>query len=164
MVTRKLAWSLVVIALLFFLSAFMFQGTGQDRVTGVRAHEAWPEGCTLATLHGTYGAWEQGMFTGQVGPNPPGTQVAIVAIGTLDGAGNISGTWRGSFSGSVVPPTPFIGTYTVNPDCTYSDEFSPGGPGFVLHHWGVISDHGNEIHYIYSDTGTVVSGTLKKSW
>jgi len=166
MVTRKLAWSLVLMGLLLFLSVSIFEGRGQDPVPGVRTEEASSGGCSLATLHGTYGVWEQGTFVGKVGPNPPGPYpVDIVASATFDGAGNMSGTWSGSFGGVVSPPAPFTGTYTVSPDCIYSDEFSPGIPGFVLHHWGTMVGGGifQEIHYIYTDAGTVMSGTVKKA-
>ncbi len=158
MVTRKPAWSLVLMALLVFLSASVFKSSGQDRATGVKPHEDWSGVCSVATTQGTYGVWEEGQ-------NPPGTPVVIVGSVTFDGAGNMSGTWSGSFGGNVVPPTPFTGTYTVSPDCTYSDEFSPfpNNPSVVFHHWGTIIGHGKEAHYIYSDAGTVISGTAKKS-
>jgi hypothetical protein len=165
MVTRKLAWLLVLMALFLFLPASMFKGRGQDRVPGLKADEASSGGCSLATLQGTYGVWEQGTFVGKIDGNPPGIQVAIVGRVTYDGAGNLSGTWFGSFGGSVTPTLPVTGTYTVSPDCIYSDEFSPGGPGFFLHHSGPIVGEGKsqEVHYIYTDAGTVMSGTAQRA-
>jgi hypothetical protein len=164
MVTRKLAWSLLLMGLLLFLPVSIFEGRGQGPVPGVRMEEASSGGCSLATIHGTYGVWEQGTFVGKIDGNPPGILVAIVGRVTYDGAGNLSGTWFGSFGGSVTPTLPVTGTYTVSPDCIYSDEFSPG-PGLVLHHSGPIVGGGifQEVHYIYTDAGTVMSGTLKKA-
>jgi hypothetical protein len=151
--------------LLLFLPASIFEGRGQDPVPGLRTEEASSRTCSLATVEGTYAVWEQGTFVGKIDGNPPGILVAIVGRVTYDGAGNLSGTWFGSFGGSVTPTLPVTGTYTVSPDCIYSDEFAPGGPGFFLHHSGPIVGHGifQEIHYIYTDAGTVMSGTLKKA-
>ena len=166
MLTRKLAWSLVLVGLLLFLPASIFEGRGQDGVPRVTTDDASLGGCSLATIQGTYGIWEQGTFVGKIDGNPPGIQVAIVGRVTYDGAGNLSGTWFGSFGGNVTPTLPVTGTYTVSPDCIYSDEFSPGGPGFVLHHSGPIVGGGSlfqEVHYIYTDAGTVMSGTAKRA-
>jgi hypothetical protein len=151
-------------ALFLFLAASMFKGRGQGLVPVAKADDESSGGCSLATVHGTYGVWEQGTFVGKIDGNPPGILVAIVGSVTYDGAGNLSGTWFGSFGGNVTPTLPATGTYTVTPDCIYSDEFSPG-PGLVLHHSGPIVGGGihQEVHYIYTDAGTVMSGTLKKA-
>jgi len=165
MVTRKLAWLLLLMAALVFLAASMFKGRGQGLVPVAKADEVSPGECSLATIKGTYGVWEQGTFVGKIDGNPPGILVAIVGSVTYDGAGNLAGTWFGSFGGGVTPWSPATGTYTVSPDCIYSDEFAPGGPGFVLHHSGTIVGRGifQEVHYIYTDTGTVMSGVAKKA-
>jgi hypothetical protein len=164
MVTRKLAWSLVLIALLLFLPASIVEVRGQDPVPGVTTDEASSRGCSLARLQGTYGFFEHGRYVGQIGQLPPGPfPVAIAGSVTDDGAGNLSGTYTGSFGGVIVS-APFTGMYTVNPDCTYSDEFAPG-PGLVLHTAGTISGDGmfQETDYIYTDAGIVMSGTSKKA-
>ena len=169
MVVRKLAGLLILAGWLFFVAAFLFNSSGQCRAAAANQDEAWSRGCSLATFQGTYVAWEEGTFVGKVGPNPPGPfPVAIVARVTFNGAGKESGTWSGTFGGVVSPPTPFTGTYTVNPDCTFSDEFSPSpsDPSFALHHWGTTTGYGmyQEVHYIYTDAGTVMSGSAKKAW
>jgi hypothetical protein len=85
------------------------------------------------------------------------------ATPTYDGAGNFSGTYTLSVGGAIVPGT-FTGTYTVNPDCTYSDEFTPL-PSVVVHHAGTITGEGllQEIDYIYTDAGVVIFGRAIKA-
>jgi hypothetical protein len=104
------------------------------------------------------------MVVGQLpGLPPPPFPFAASATPTYNGAGKFSGTFNASFGGVIVPGK-FTGTYTINPDCTYSDEFTPL-PGLVIHHAGTITGDGmfREIHYIYSDAGLVISGTAKKT-
>jgi hypothetical protein len=149
MTIRKLAWSLLLVALLLSFPALVVEAKGE---------------CSLATLNGTYGALDQGTVLGQLpGFPPPPFQVAITGIVTYDGAGNLSGTATGIFGGGITGG-PVTGTYTVKPDCTYSDEFTPL-PGLVLHHVGTISAGGilREIDYIYADAGVDIAGTAKKT-
>lgn len=164
MVAKRLAWSLVLIALVLFLRASVVEVRGQDPVPDVTTGDTSSSGCSVATLQGTYGFFEQGTYVGKIGPFPPGPfPVAIVGSVTYDGAGNLSGAYTGNFGGFIVS-APFTGTYTVNRDCTYSDEFAPG-QGLLLHTAGSISGRGmfQEIHYIDTDTGIAVSGTSKKA-
>lgn len=164
MVARRLVWSVVLIALVVFLRASVVEVRAQDPVPGVTMGDTSSGGCSLATLLGTYGFFEQGTYVGQIGPFPPGPfPVAIVGSVTYDGTGNLSGAYTGNFGGFILS-APFKGTYTVSPDCTYSDEFAPG-PGLLLHTAGTISGRGmfQEIHYIGTDTGIVMSGTSKKA-
>ncbi len=119
--------------------------------------------CSLATLNGTYGVWEQGT----IAPAPPELPIPIVmaALATYDGAGNLSGTFQASLGGLPVPGT-FSGTYTVASDCTYTETFVADPPGGApLHVSGVITGQGTfrEIHYIYTDLGRVISGVAKKT-
>ena len=164
MATRKTGWSLTLVALLFSLLVPVVQAQGQELSAGVKAVKAPSRGCSLATLKGTYGVWEQGTVVGDLpGFPPPPWLFANSAKATYDGTGNLSGTYTGSFGGAIVPGT-FTGTYGVNPDCTYSDEFTPL-PGFVVHHAGTITGAGVslQIDYIYTDAGLVISGTTRKA-
>jgi hypothetical protein len=164
MITRKVGWSLVVIALLLFLRACGVEVKGQDPVLGAATAGASSSSCTLATLQGPYAFFEQGTYVGKIGPFPQGPfPVAIVGSVNYDGAGNLTGTYTGNFGGFVVS-APFTGTYTVSTNCAYSDEFAPG-PGLLLHTEGTISGGGlfQEIHYMDTDTGIVMSGTSKKA-
>ena len=130
MVTRKLARSLLLLGLLFLL------------LIGVRTAKAAPEGCSQATLKGNYGSFEQGTVIVDLGspfPAPP-FPVALTAIDTYDGKGNVSGTYWASFGGMPVSG-PFTGTYTVYPDCTYSDTITPEGES-PSHRVGTITGEG----------------------
>lgn len=151
MVTRKRGCSLLLVVLLF--PPLIAVGTAKAS-----------SDCSLATLRGAYGVLEQGTIVGQFpGLPPPPFPFANTANGTYDGAGNFSGTFTASFGGAIVPGT-FTGTYTVKPDCTYSDEFTPL-PGLVAHHQGTITGSGvfQQIAYIYKDAGLIISGTAKKA-
>ncbi len=162
MVRKKQVWSLVLIALLLFLPTSILKGGGQHPALGVPGEGAGPSACSLATLQGTYGFSEQGTYVGKIALFPPGPfPVALAGIITYDGAGNLSGTYTGSFGGYIAS-APFTGTYNVDSDCSYSDQFSPG-PGLTLHTAGSISGEGmfQEIHYMDTDAGIVLSGT---SW
>jgi hypothetical protein len=71
--------------------------------------------CSLARAAGTYGVSDSGTVIG-IGPR------AAVALLTLDGAGNITGSVTASLNGSVSTGT-LSGTYTVNSECTGSTTF-----------------------------------------
>ncbi|MFB3923391.1 MAG: hypothetical protein ACE145_16845 [Terriglobia bacterium] len=164
MTTRKAAWLLVLIALLLFVPASLVEARGKGPAPGLASGGDSPKVCSLATLEGAYGFFEQGTYVGKIGQFPPGPfPVAIAGSISYDGAGNLSGTYTGSFGGYIASAS-FTGTYLVDPDCTYSDEFSPG-PGLVLHTAGSISGEGmfQEIHYVGTDAGIVMSGTSRKT-
>jgi uncharacterized repeat protein (TIGR01451 family) len=119
--------------------------------------------CSLKTLKGTYGVLEQGTVMVQLPgfPPPPGL-VAISGVRTYDGAGKLSGSFMASYNGAVVPGT-VTGTYSVEPDCTYSDEIILSVPGIAVHRAGTISGIGifRELHYD-TDAGLAMVGTVKR--
>jgi hypothetical protein len=121
--------------------------------------------CSPATLKGTYGVWEQGTFLAQLPglPTPPFPVVNVV-IASYDGAGNFSGKYTASYGGVTVPGT-FSGTYTVNADCTYSDQFTPSPGAGALHHAGTITGGAlsQQINYIYTDPLLVAWGTARRT-
>jgi len=126
---------------------------------------AWadsPGGCSLATLKGTYGGLDQGTILLDFGaPFPPAPfQGIVVGSTTYDGAGNLSINYMANFGGLILPGTA-TGTYTVNSDCTYSDEV----PSTDSHRVGVISGHGmlQELHVMFTDFWVVGSGIRKKT-
>ena len=153
MVTRKLARSLLLLGLLFPV------------LIGVTTVTASPGNCSLATLKGKYGSLEQGTVVVDLGAPfpPPPWPVALTAIDTYDGKGNLSGTYWANFGGIPVSG-PFTGTYIVNPDCTYSDTITPEGES-PSHRVGTITGEGidQELQTIYTDAWLVAFGTAKKT-
>ena len=129
--------------------------------------------CSLATLKGRYGVLEQGEFVATIPLPPPlpplfpkGPFVNTANV-TFDGAGHLSGEYIAVIGDGTVRQGDFSGTYTVGSDCKYTDEFTVTGtpvPGLTLHHQGSIAGEGmlQEVHYVYTDPISVVSGTGKK--
>lgn len=174
MLHRKVDWSSRLVAVLVFLPAFLVALAlfhpalvveGQAHApAAVAADRDWDEKCSLETLEGTYGDFEQGTVLAPFpGFPPPPFPVVLSGIVTYDGAGHISATYTASFGGMILPATA-TGKYIVKPDCTYSDTITePNGPGG--HHVGTITGEGmlQEVHFVYTDPWLVASGTLKKT-
>jgi hypothetical protein len=121
------------------------------------------EGCSLATLEGSYGFAADEFFTS--GPVPASisafTPVAAIGVDTFDGAGNLSGSITGSFGGLIFT-SPLSGTYTVNADCTGSATVTETNGGFVIHFSFVIVDHGRQLRNLATDPGAVSFATAVK--
>lgn len=135
------------------LCLFLFQG----RAAG--------EKCSNATLKGTFGVLERGtMFIQLFEDVTPPMAFSNVALATYDGQGNFSGTYTASDNGVVVSDT-FSGTYTVNPDCTMTDDFTIQPFGAPAHHAGAIVRHGAqmEVDFIYNDPWIAASGIAKRT-
>jgi hypothetical protein len=118
------------------------------------------DGCSNATLNGTYGFRAVGTLV----PLPPPALIAIVGTQTFDGNGGFTGSQMVSINGNLpVPPLPsnIAGTYQVNPDCTGTFSFQPF-PGVTDHFFFVIDDNRKEFQVIQTDTGTVVTATARK--
>jgi hypothetical protein len=152
MVTRKLAWSLLLLELPFSL------------LIGVTTVNGSPRNCSQATLKGTYGDLEQGTVVMDVGFGTPPFPVALSAIVTYDGEGNVSAKSTAAFNGVTITGGA-TGTYAVNPDCTYSDEMTPYPSGPVSHHAGIITGEGlsQQVDFVYTDPWLVAFGTLRKT-
>ncbi len=123
--------------------------------------------CSLATLKGAYGALERGQAVAAAPPVFPQGPFVNTANATFDGAGHFWGKYTAVIGDGTIRTGDFSGNYTVGPDCTYSDEFVVTGTpvtGLTLHHQGSIAGEGmsQEVHYIYKDPISVVSGTLRK--
>ena len=99
-----------------------------------------------ATLSGSYIT----KAVGFAGGNP----VAVVGISTYDGKGNFQFSATISQNGTIVRGGG-PGTYTVNRDCTGTQDF---GPGFA-HYDFVVSENGDKVIYIQTDTGTTITVT-----
>lgn len=114
--------------------------------------------CSVANLRGSFGFQISGKnnFFGQF---------AFSGRFAADGKGNItSGTGTESVAGDVVSGVPFIGTYTINPDCTgkaiitfvRSDNQQQAGLDFTI-----VND-GKGIMFMSSDQQTIETGTAQK--
>jgi hypothetical protein len=101
--------------------------------------------CTSRTAAGTWGFTTTGSIPG-IGP------VAATGIFTQDESGNITGTQTRSLNGAIADET-FMGTATVNPDCTGTDtiQIFEGGDlvrTSTLH--VVLDDNGREARAIFT--------------
>lgn len=102
--------------------------------------------CSKASLKGVYG-----YFHGR--PGGIGTAVTVL-VGqiTADGAGNVSGSWTDSVTGTIQSGT-FSGTYSISNNCTGSltlnnEDQSPA-------HFNLVLDDGNKgFQMLQTDSGT----------
>lgn len=128
----------------------------------VTESQAWAQGrCSVATLKGSYGVVEQGTVIADIGmPIPVPFPTANVAIVTYDGAGNLSATYTASYGGGILKGS-VTGTYTVAPDCTYTDSV----PTVHLERAGVITGEGmqQELRTIYTVPWIVGGGTRRRT-
>jgi hypothetical protein len=112
--------------------------------------------CDQRTVAGTYGFQGQGTL-GLGTPQP--IPAAETGVATADGAGNLTGNVTFSLGGQILN-TPFTGTYQVNPDCTISETISFGTQ--TRHQQGVVVDRGQQIDFIDTDPGTVLTRVAKR--
>jgi hypothetical protein len=154
-----------LVALLFSLLTLIADAKGQEYPAEAKPYEASRGRCSQATLKGTYGYLEEGTivvpFDGL--PLTPPFPTVTSGIAVYDGKGHSSGTWAASLGGVIMTGT-YTGTYTVSPDCTYSDELTIL-PGLAIHDAGTITGEeiSQEVHYIRTDAGRVIVGTTRKT-
>ncbi|HEV2381606.1 MAG TPA: hypothetical protein VG206_17660 [Terriglobia bacterium] len=108
--------------------------------------------CTTATISGKYGYAIQGLIY------QTGSLIPFAEAGSLTADGN--GNFTGSEIYSEGTPTPrsSYGTYTVNSDCTGAAHFADTGSQVSF----VVTANGQQVDFIESDAGTVISGTAKR--
>jgi hypothetical protein len=126
------------------------------------AGEAAAQGCSNATLRGTYGIQLEGTR-----PVPPamggGTEAVIgVVTRTYDGQGTFTqiDNIKGSVTG-ITPDRPGSGTYQVNADCSGSTDFQPA-PGTTIAEKIVIVEGGAEIWSITTTPLVMVTAVQKR--
>jgi hypothetical protein len=96
------------------VSTVVFFATLLLALAAVAAAQVQPAcNCTAAKVAGEWGYSETGTVIGPNGPIP----YASLGRFTLDKAGNYTGSRTASVGGNIQPAT-FIGTATVNSDCT----------------------------------------------
>lgn len=125
-------------------------------VAGGGAANEWPEwegaagagparqGCSEATLRGSYGIQIQG--TRPSSPGGPVETVVGVVMRHYDGSGVFTqiGNIKGSISGWT-PDVSSSGTYEVYPDCTAAAFLAPA-PGVLIEERMVITERGNVLY------------------
>ena len=119
------------------------------------------EGCSVASLNGSYGIQSTGSIValGPIGP------VAEAGIIKFDGTGGVSQTTTVSTNGFIIPNRSSLsGTYLVNPNCTGELVLVlpvPGGTITSTAHF-VIVDHGKEIRLVNTGAGRVIVGNARR--
>lgn len=156
---RRSIWSTVVC---LAVSVMVLVLAGNKHPGGLVAKVYAQDGCSLRTLHGSYGAAGDGLIT--TGP-PPVTSsdtipIAVAGVQTFDGTGNFSASNTTNLGGLVFTSTA-VGTYTVNADCTGSVTSNVSN-GEVIHFNIVIVDHGRQILNVSTDPNIVAFGRAIK--
>ena len=122
--------------------------------------KAQNRGCSNSIIKGTFAFTASGSVT-----SPPALAGAIAEIGTqtFDGAGGTTGTATLSSNGNIIPVT-WIGTYTVNPDCTgtYTLLISPFG--VTVRSSFVVGNNGTEFLAIETEPGFIILRTGRRQF
>ena len=134
-------------------------------VHGGAAKTRAKNGCSNATLEGTYGL----RSTGTVASGPTAGPIGIVGIISYDGAGQLTATLTQRVSGASGPTTlekvPYVGTYSVGPDCSVDDVWHNLSNGTSSAHESAIVDHGNGFFIIGTSAGpSIVTGEARKQF
>ena len=145
------AGTLVAVLLCLALTS---TGRGQEiKTNGAPPANGQAKKCTNETPKGTYGFYGNGTFL----PGNPDGEIAgpytTVGLINFDGAGHFNvPSETETFNGQPAVDSPFNGTYTVNPDCTFiaANQF---GAGFS----GVIAGDAKEIYLMATDPGVVLN-------
>jgi hypothetical protein len=113
--------------------------------------------CSVATLEGSFVRRDTGFVTAPPEIAGPLNGVHLV---TFDGNGAFTSAGWSSLNGNVSESTG-TGTYKVNPDCTgtYTSVSSTGRTGTAFF---VITDNGNEMHILPTNTGSSINCLARK--
>jgi hypothetical protein len=128
-----------------------------------RAQADEHEGCSKATLQGSFGYTSTGTLLEAYVPPPLAGPFAEVGRQTFDGKGHTDATATLSTNGN--PATVTIeGTYAVNPDCTGSMTLNVSPFDSTVHAYIVIDDDGAEFRAIVTDANLIESRVYKKQF
>lgn len=121
-----------------------------------QVHAEETEGCTDQTLVGHYGFTGEGFFTSSNTFIP----AADVGVFVSDGQGKISGSDTISSGGQITPRT-FMGTYTVNSDCTGTVALNFNS-GLTVDIAIVLDDRGHEVRALQTNPKAAVFTALAR--
>jgi len=150
---RSIRFSLLAVILAGVLA---LAGSYPNLVPRAKAHE----GCSLKTLHGTYGGVWTGLIYSGPPPNSPQTIGGFwpydgLEVSTWDGAGNFSASDVFAVGGTPAQPANDSGTYTVSANCTGTLTLTNG-----LTFDFILFGGGREIRFAETDgSPTVVTET-----
>ena len=122
------------------------------------------QGCSTATLNGSYGSGTTGLINSSSSPNTTGTFVpyAEAALFSFDGRGNVSAQAQPDFGGQILPLVTATGSYTVDrATCTGTMTLNLSNGG-VIHRSLVIVQDGKDVEFVSTDLGLVIAGSMKK--
>jgi hypothetical protein len=115
------------------------------------------ERCSATKLAGSYGFTTTGSI---VAAGPIGL-VADVGVLTFDGIGGVSQSETLSLNGAISERSS-VGQYFVEPDCTGDMSLTLPPPAGVATSRFVIVDHGNELRFIVTGAGRVLTTNARK--
>lgn len=128
-----------------------------------RAQADEHDGCTKATLRGSFGYTSTGTLLDSYVPPPLAGPFAEIGRQTFDGKGKTDGTASLSTNGN--PATVTVeGTYVVNPDCTGSMTLHVSPIDATVHADFVIDDDGAQLRAIVTDPNLIESRVYTKQF
>jgi hypothetical protein len=120
---------------------------------GIAPNAKADEGCSNATLKGTFSYTSTGFITA-----PPALAGPFAEVGTqtFDGKGGTTAAATLSQNGNILQVT-ITGTYTVNPDCTGTFTLQVSPLGITVHVFLAIDNSGTEFQAIETEQGIVIT-------
>jgi len=118
-------------------------------------------GCSLATLQGNY-IWHQDGFSIEDEQQIP---FAWIGQETIDGNGNLSGEYSGSWGGHIYQKVSYTGKYSLNADCSgmqtmaeQSDDDSDNETYYYIY----VDPTTGDFFFTSSEEGEVTQGVYQK--
>ena len=128
-----------------------------------RAHADEHDGCSKATLRGSFGYTSTGTLLDSYVPPPLAGPFAEIGRQTFDGKGKTDATATLSTNGNPAKVT-VEGTYVVNPDCTGSMTLNVSPINATVHADFVIDDDGAQLRAIVTDSNLIESRVYTKQF